>query len=85
MPDEEEYEGYLQIENGVGMTRLFIEEFKEELYSNSNSSNKKSLEINNLKKSLSLVTGQLATPIIKELIKQINKIYPNIHVSVYTL
>lgn len=85
LPDEEEYEGYLQIENGVGMTRLFIEEFKEELYSNSNSSNKKSLEINNLKKSLSLVTGQLATPIIKELIKQINKIYPNIHVSVYTI
>ncbi len=76
LPGEEEYEGYLQIENGVGMTRSFIEEFKEELHSN---------KTNPTKKAISLVTGKLAGPIIKELIKQINEVYPNIHVNVYII
>ncbi|HHX55465.1 MAG TPA: DUF512 domain-containing protein [Clostridiales bacterium] len=76
LPGEEEYEGYLQIENGVGMTRSFIEEFKEELHSN---------KTNPTQKAISLVTGKLAGPIIKELIKQINEVYPNIHVNVYII
>ena len=29
MPEEERYDGYLQLENGVGMTRLLLEEFKD--------------------------------------------------------
>ena len=28
-PEEERYDGYIQLENGVGMMRLFIEEFEE--------------------------------------------------------
>ena len=31
IPEEKEYEGYLQIENGVGMVRSFVEEFKDRL------------------------------------------------------
>lgn len=85
LPEEEEYEGYLQIENGVGMTRSFIEEFKEELYSNSRCPKENNSDKHSINKNLSLVTGQLAAPIIKELIKQINKMYPNIHVNVYTI
>ena len=28
-PEEERYDGYIQLENGVGMMRLFINEFNE--------------------------------------------------------
>ena len=31
MPEEERYDGYLQLENGVGMMRLLQNEFAEEL------------------------------------------------------
>ncbi len=31
MPEEDRYDGYIQLENGVGMCRLFTEEFDEEL------------------------------------------------------
>ena len=31
LPEEERYDGYIQLENGVGMMRLLIEEFKEAL------------------------------------------------------
>ena len=31
MPEEERYDGYLQLENGVGMIRSFIEEVKDYL------------------------------------------------------
>ena len=30
-PEEERYDGYIQLENGVGMMRLFITEFTEAL------------------------------------------------------
>ena len=30
-PEEERYDGYIQLENGVGMMRLFINEFQEAL------------------------------------------------------
>ena len=29
LPEEERYDGYLQLENGVGMLRLLINEFEE--------------------------------------------------------
>lgn len=32
LPEEDRYDGYLQIENGVGMTRSLIEDFRFELY-----------------------------------------------------
>lgn len=31
MPEEERYDGYLQLENGVGMIRLLLDEFHDGL------------------------------------------------------
>ena len=31
LPEEERYDGYLQLENGVGMLRLLLDEFGEAL------------------------------------------------------
>ena len=76
IPDENNYEGYLQIENGVGMVRSLTEEFNE--YFNSLTGDKR-------KHSLSLATGVLAAPIMKEFMDQIHKKFPGIHTQVYTI
>ena len=76
IPGEEDYEGYLQIENGVGMVRSFLDECRHEL-----SLTKGSL----LKRSISLATGDLAAPLIKDIVKEINVKFPNIHAKVYTI
>ena len=76
IPDADNYEGYLQIENGVGMVRSFIDEFNETY---------KFLLGDNRLKSMSIATGVLAAPIIKELMCQISNKYPNIHIEVYTI
>ena len=76
IPDEENYEGYLQLENGVGMVRLLMDEFKEYF---------ESLTGDNRAKTLSLATGVLAAPYMKDLIKQLNTKFPGIHVKVFTI
>lgn len=76
IPEADSYEGYLQIENGVGMVRSLLDEFME--YYNT-------LTGDNRRKTLSLATGVLAAPIITELMKKINKKYPNVQISVHTI
>ena len=61
LPGEESYDGYLQLENGVGMLRLFMNEFEEGL--------QQLLEKENKivhKEELSLITGKLSYPCIKQ-------------------
>ncbi len=76
IPEAADYEGYLQIENGVGMVRSLMDEFKE--YYDSITGDTRI-------KSLSLATGMLAAPIMKDLMVRINQKYPNIHISVYPI
>ena len=54
VPEEERYDGYLQLENGVGMLRLLLNEF-EEAY-------QKLQERRSKKAELSIATGKLAYP-----------------------
>ena len=61
MPEEERYDGYMQLENGVGMTRLLNEEFKSEL----EYADEEKLQIP--KRHFTVVTGVLAEPNIKAL------------------
>lgn len=84
IPNEEAYEGYLQIENGVGMVRSFVEEFNVELYNSKTNHSKNTKEFTN-EKNISLVTGVLAQPVIKDLIEQINNNFPKIKVNLYTI
>ncbi len=76
IPDTDNYEGYLQIENGVGMVRSLTDEF-EEYFTN--------LQGDDRVKSISMATGVLAAPILKEFMNRINTKYPNIHTTVYTI
>ena len=63
LPEAERYDGYLQLDNGVGMMRSFIDEINEQIEKRraDGSFAKYSKE-----RHFTLVTGKLAYPVIKE-------------------
>ena len=77
LPSNNFYEDYPQLENGVGMMRLFITEFLDEA--------KKSRYHNKYMEPFSIATGELAAPYIIKLIKFYNKTYSQIPATVYVV
>lgn len=76
MPEEKRYDGYIQLENGVGMTRLLEEEVIDAL---------KKLKGDKQAEEISIATGKLAAPYIKKLVEKITKKFPGRKVHVYTI
>ena len=76
IPDEEYYEGYPQIENGVGMIRSDSEEFFESL------ENIDKLDYN---RKVSIATGEAAYDFICSLATAAMKKFPNLTVNVYAV
>ena len=76
VPEEERYDGYLQLENGVGMLRLLQNEFAETFAG---------LVGDDRKKEISMATGVLAYPYLKKMIEQLQTKYPNITVHSYKI
>ncbi len=76
MPEEERYDGYLQLENGVGMMRLLLNEF-EETYQKL-TGDERAVEI-------SVATGALAYPYLKHMITKLEEKYPNVKVHLYKI
>ena len=76
MPEEERYDGYLQLENGVGMLRLLINEF-EEAY--------EELDEDDRKVEISMATGFLAYPYLKKMIEKLQVKFPNVTVYLYPI
>ncbi len=80
LPQEEYYEGYPQIENGVGMLRALAEEFsfaiedEEELRS-----------LCERERHISIATGVAAYPHLCDLAGRICKILPNLHIGVHKI
>lgn len=64
LPDYKAYNDFPQLENGIGLTALLIEEFK----------NLELPEKINKKKNIALVTGELGADALNYIIKNINKI-----------
>lgn len=76
LPAEEDYEGYPQLENGVGMLRLLNVEVDECLAE---------YKGDDRVRKLTLVTGELAAPSLKEQVAKIQKKYPNISAEVVAI
>ena len=76
IPEEDYYDGYPQIENGVGMTRSYLNEFYDHL---------DSYEGDDRVRSVSVVTGELFYNCSLEMADAINKKYPNIDIKVYKI
>lgn len=82
VPEEERYDGYLQLENGVGMVRLLLNEFKEAKEEMLRSGELPNLE---LKREMSLATGKLMYPYIKRLAEEVEEQVPGMKVHVYEI
>ena len=76
LPEETSYDGYLQLENGVGMIRLLQEEFTEAC---------EALKGDNRKLEISMATGYAAYDYLKEMVACLQKKYPNITVHLYKI
>jgi len=78
LPDEDYYEGYPQIENGVGMIRSLKCEFEDELKFLSDYDTEKT-------RKLSIATGYLAYDFIKSLTDELMRRVHTLDVTVYRI
>lgn len=76
IPDEMTYDGYLQLENGVGMVRLLEEEVHARLAE---------LPGDDRKRRVTIATGELAAPYLREHVASIRKKYSHVDVQVITV
>lgn len=83
LPMEETYDGYLQLENGVGMLRLLLNEFEEALKELRNRE-AESRSIRS-KETLSMATGRLAYPYILRMAHQLMEAVPGLQIRVYEI
>ncbi len=84
LPEAERYDGYLQLENGVGMLRLLMDEFAkalEELKAYIGYHR----EICDKHRDVSVATGALAAPFIKKMADELEGMLPGIRIRVYTI
>ncbi len=79
LPEEERYDGYLQLENGVGMLRLMINETREAI------TNFARMRIMRPSRNLSIATGVLAYETICMLCREIMEAFPMIRLTVYPI
>ena len=80
IPDADYYEDYSQLENGVGMLRSCQDEFNMAIEDVIDL-----LEDKDTERTLSLVTGVAAYPMIKEQIGKLCRICPNLNVDIYKI
>ena len=76
VPEEERYDGYLQLENGVGMLRLLFNEFEEGM---------ERLGDGDRSGEISAATGKLSYPYIRRMADRIQERYPGVKVHVYCI
>ncbi len=76
LPSEEKYDGYLQLENGVGMLRLLKEEFADAL----DSFIEKNEVVSN--RNFTVVTGVLSADSIKEMLNETSKMLEENNLSI---
>lgn len=76
LPEEERYDGYIQLENGVGMIRLLTTEVHETL---------DELEGDEEEEELSIATGKLAAVYLAGFLEEIKKKFPNRKVHLYPI
>ncbi len=76
LPEAERYDGYLQLENGVGMIRLLEEEIREDLAGRSDDGRTEEI---------SIATGLLAAPWIERFAREVCRVFPGRRVHVYPI
>ena len=98
LPEEERYDGYLQLENGVGMLRSIMVEFEDglreyaDLYGKSAGHSLSDRIRNAFKRlprikeeSISMITGRLAAPYLERMCAQLHAVFPQRDVRVLAI
>ena len=109
LPEEERYDGYLQLENGVGMLRLLLNEFDEALADAAKkdrhpvkkeakglsglpgkiwgkpATQEPEAALEESPKYISMATGRLAYPYIRQMADRMMEAYPRLHIDVYEI
>ncbi len=81
LPPEENYDGYLQLENGVGMMRLLLTEFEDAMMQRK----EKGMDHLSRNREISMVTGRLAYPYILRMAQQMEQQINGIKIHVYEI
>ncbi|MCI8514875.1 MAG: DUF512 domain-containing protein [Lachnospiraceae bacterium] len=76
IPEAETYDGYVQLENGVGMLRLLMDEACEALAGFSGDSRNREV---------SIATGKLAAPYLSEIADKIHGKFPGVRIRVHSI
>ena len=76
LPEESRYDGYIQLENGVGMIRLLYEEFMDAMGEK---------EDDGKAEELSMATGFLPYPYLKRLLDRMAEVYPGRKIHLYPI
>ena len=79
IPPEDQYDGYLQLENGVGMVRLLLQEYSDAI--REEQSHPKKIASGEV----SMVTGMLMHGYIKSMIEQLQLLYPQLIIRLYPI
>ena len=82
LPLEDNYDGYLQLENGVGMLRLFMDEFEDGLNQILEQQNGISLK---QEEELSIITGRLSYPCIKKMADKLMEQVEGLNIHVHAI
>ena len=81
LPEEARYDGYLQLENGVGMLRLLLNEFDEAL----GELRKREENVWRPAETVSLATGRLAYPYIGGMAGRLEEVCEGLRILVYPI
>ncbi len=90
LPEADNYDGYIQLENGVGMIRLLMDEFEEAMRQLAEEeageeTDEALLPDRTRVHRLSLATGLLAAPFLMQLSEKCHEAYPNYEITVYPI
>ncbi len=82
VPNEESYDGYVQIENGVGMVRSYLDEIRYAIEDITDAGNKDMLSKDI---TVSTLSGLLAYDYVCQAAKMVEDSIPNVKVNVYPI
>lgn len=83
LPQEENYDGYLQLENGVGMMRLLLNEFEEAVKELQEKISAGALDFS--LREISMATARLAYPFIRDMAARMMEMVPGLMIHVYEI
>lgn len=85
MPSEDEYDGYVQLDNGVGMIRIMIDEYEQERVRIEKLIQDGKVNPAEISIHITMATGRLAYPYLKKCTESIVSLFPNVIVDIFPI